>query len=137
MIFVEGVTRETPFRVVAGDGLQHVPEQGRSSPKDRIVKPERTNSADSTTEELEEVIRFIYLPERKVYIGSGLILEQKYKLIQFLLDNSNYFAWYHVDMKVIAPKVMTHKMNINLIYTRSNKRRETLGMFGNILNMKK
>ena len=35
------------------------------------------------------------------------------KLIQFLKENLEVFAWSHEDMPSIAPKIIQHKLNVN------------------------
>ena len=38
----------------------------------------------------------------------------KSMLVQFLKDNLDIFAWNHEDMPGIPPKVIKHKLNVNL-----------------------
>ena len=38
----------------------------------------------------------------------------KSMLVQFLKDNLDIFAWNHEDMPRIPPKVIKHKLNVNL-----------------------
>ena len=35
------------------------------------------------------------------------------KLIQFLKENLDIFAWSHEDMLGIAPEIIQHKLNVN------------------------
>ena len=36
------------------------------------------------------------------------------KLIQFLKENLDIFAWSHEDMPGIPPEIIQHKLNVNL-----------------------
>ena len=46
-------------------------------------------------------------------IGTTLSPEMRTKLIQFLKENIDVFAWSHKDMSGISPKVIQHKLNVN------------------------
>ena len=46
-------------------------------------------------------------------IGTTLSPEMRTKLIQFLKENIDVFAWSHVDMPGIAPEVIQHKLNVD------------------------
>ena len=46
-------------------------------------------------------------------IGTTLSPEMRTKLIQFLKENIDVFAWSHEDMSGISPKVIQHKLNVN------------------------
>ena len=41
-------------------------------------------------------------------------LEMRTRLVQFLKENLNVFAWSHEDMPGISPEVIQHKLNVNL-----------------------
>lgn len=47
-------------------------EQETQTSADKIIKPEELDASKSTVEELEEVILFVNLPKRKVYVGTKL-----------------------------------------------------------------
>ena len=47
-------------------------------------------------------------------IGTTLSPEMRTRLIQFLKENLDVFAWSHEDMPSIAPEVIQHKLNVNL-----------------------
>lgn len=64
-------------------------------------------------EELEEVVLFIYWPEKKVYIVSGLTPVQKRKIIKFLQDNLDWFTWSLIDMEGISVDIMVYKLNVD------------------------
>ena len=46
-------------------------------------------------------------------IGTTLTPGMRAKLIQFLKENLDVFAWSHEDMSGIAPKIIQHKLNVN------------------------
>ena len=51
---------------------------------------------------------------RTTKIGTTLSPEMRTRLIQFLKENLNVFAWSHEDMSGIAPRVIQPKLNVNL-----------------------
>ena len=46
-------------------------------------------------------------------IGMTLSLEMKSRLVQFLKDNLDVFAWSHEDMLGISTKVIPHRLNVD------------------------
>ena len=46
-------------------------------------------------------------------IGTTLSPEMRARLIQFLKENLDVFAWSHEDMPGIAPEIIQHKLNVN------------------------
>ena len=46
-------------------------------------------------------------------IGMTLSPEMRTRLIKFLKENLNVFAWSHEDMPGISPKIIQHKLNVN------------------------
>ena len=46
-------------------------------------------------------------------IGTTLSLEIKTRLVQFLKENLDVFAWTHEDMPDISPEVIRHKLNVD------------------------
>ena len=46
-------------------------------------------------------------------IGTTLSPNMRMRLIQFLKENLDVFAWSHEDMPGISPKVIQHKLNVN------------------------
>ncbi|XP_050243797.1 uncharacterized protein LOC126692285 [Quercus robur] len=46
-------------------------------------------------------------------IGTTLSPEMRTRLIQFLKENLDVYAWSHEDMPGIAPEVIQHKLNVN------------------------
>ena len=46
-------------------------------------------------------------------IGTTLSPEMRTRLIKFLKENLDVFAWSHEDMPGISPKIIQHKLNVN------------------------
>ena len=46
-------------------------------------------------------------------LGTTLSPEMKTRLVQFLKENLDVFAWTHEDMPGISPKVIQHKLNVD------------------------
>ena len=46
-------------------------------------------------------------------IGTTLSPKMRTRLIQFLKENLDVFAWSHEHMPSISPKVIRHKLNVN------------------------
>ena len=46
-------------------------------------------------------------------IGMTLSPEIRTKLIKFLKENLDVFAWSHEDMPGISPKIIQHKLNVD------------------------
>ena len=46
-------------------------------------------------------------------IGTTLSPKMRTRLIQFLKENLDVFAWSHEDMPGISPEVIQHKLNVN------------------------
>ena len=47
-------------------------------------------------------------------IGTTLSPEMRTRLVQFLKENLDVFAWSHEDMLGLSPKVIQHKLNVDL-----------------------
>ena len=75
--------------------------------------PDDSDATKSTIEELEQVILIEHWPERKVYLGTGLSPELRKKLVQFLIDNIDCFAWSHLDIKGTPPDITTHQLSLD------------------------
>ena len=65
-----------------------------------------------------EALEIVELVEREasktIRIGMTLSPEMRTKLVQFLKENLDVFAWSHEDMPGISPKVIQHKLNVDL-----------------------
>ena len=68
-------------------------------------------------EDKVEVLEVMELVEGQVTktmrIGTTLILEMRAKLVQFLKENLDVFAWSHENMPDIALEIIQHKLNVN------------------------
>ena len=47
-------------------------------------------------------------------IGTTLSSEMRTRLIEFLKENLDIFAWSHEDMPSISPKIIQHKLTVDL-----------------------
>ena len=61
-------------------------------------------------------------------IGTTLSLEMRTRLIRFLKENLNVFAWSHEDMPGISPEVIQHKLNVNPEWKPVQQRRRTFAL---------
>ncbi|XP_072088112.1 uncharacterized protein [Arachis hypogaea] len=63
----------------------------------------------------EELIKLTLTddPTKFTFIGASMKGEEKNKLINFLRQNADLFAWTSGDMPGISPSVITHKLAIN------------------------
>ena len=52
-------------------------------------------------------------PQKATYVGALLPKDLKQKLVEFLRNNRDVFAWTAADMPGIDPLFMTHKLNVN------------------------
>ena len=53
-------------------------------------------------------------PMKTTKVGMTMSVDMKKKLIQFLKENLDDFAWSHEDMPDISPKLIQHKLNVDL-----------------------
>ena len=64
-----------------------------------------------------EALEIVILTENEITkttrIGTTLGPEMRIRLIQFLKENLDVFAWSHKDMPSISPEVIQHKLNVN------------------------
>ena len=69
-------------------------------------------------EDKVEALETVELVERETArttkIGMALSLEMRARLIQFLKENLEVFAWSHEDMPGISPEVIQYRLNVNL-----------------------
>ena len=52
-------------------------------------------------------------PDQTVFIGAQLEPAMCDELLEFLRKNKEVFAWSHLDMPVIDPKVITHSLHVD------------------------
>lgn len=53
------------------------------------------------------------VPDRMVIIGKGLEQAEKERLIQFLRNNQDVFAWSSGELKGVSRDVMEHVLNVD------------------------
>ena len=68
---------------------------------------------ENKVEALETVILVEDEITKTTRIGTTLSPEMRTRLIQFLKENLDVFAWSHEDMPGISPKIIQHKLNVN------------------------
>ena len=69
---------------------------------------------ENKMEALETVILTEDETTKTTRIGMTLSPKIRTRLIQFLKKNLDVFAWSHEDMPSISPKVLQHKLNVNM-----------------------
>ena len=47
-------------------------------------------------------------------VGTTTSVDMKKKLVQFLKENLDIFAWSHEDMPGISPEIIQHKLDVDL-----------------------
>ena len=67
-------------------------------------------------EELVEIMFDENASKRKVLVGALLEANEKKKLVEFLKNNQDIFAWLHEDMPRIDPNYMCHELNVYSAY---------------------
>ena len=65
-------------------------------------------------EALETVVLAEDETTKTMRIGTTLSPKMRTRLIQFLKENLDVFAWSHEDMPGISLEVIQHKLNVNL-----------------------
>ncbi|RDX90935.1 hypothetical protein CR513_27152, partial [Mucuna pruriens] len=66
-------------------------------------------------------------PAHKTKIGTTLAQEDESRLVAFLRENRDVFAWSSVDMPGIDPDLLCHHLSISLGYLLVAQRRRMLG----------
>ena len=59
----------------------------------------------------------------KVQIGARLKPELRERLISFLTQQHDYFAWLHADMTGIDPEIVVHRLQIDPSYPPVKQKR--------------
>ena len=81
------------------------------------AKENHTWMIEEKDEDKVEALEVVELAEGQVTkttrIGTTLSPEMRVRLIQFLKENLDVFAWSHEDMPGIAPEIIQHKLNVN------------------------
>ena len=60
---------------------------------------------------------------RMTKIGTALGPEMRVRLVQFLKENLDVFAWSHKDLPSISPEVIQYRLNVNLEKKPDQQRR--------------
>ena len=68
---------------------------------------------ESKVEALETIALVEDGPTKMIRIGTMLSPEMRTRLIEFLKENLDVFAWSHKDMLGISPKIIQHKLNVD------------------------
>ena len=93
------------------------------------AKENHTWMIEEKEEDKMEALKTVELVEGEVNkttkIGTTLSPEIRTRLIRFLKENLDVFAWSHEDMLGIAPKVIQHKLNVNPEWKPVQQRRRT------------
>ncbi|XP_075645045.1 uncharacterized protein LOC142616039 [Castanea sativa] len=86
----------------------------------QVVLATKENHTWTIEEENEDKVKALEAVElvkgetaKMTRIGTTLSPEMRTKLIQFLRENLDVFAWIHEDMPGISPKVIQHKLNVD------------------------
>ena len=52
-------------------------------------------------------------PMKTTRVGTTMSVDMKKKLVQFLKENLDIFAWSHEDMPGISLEIIQHKLDVN------------------------
>ena len=81
------------------------------------AKKNHTWMIEEKEEDKVEALKTVELVEgeatKTTRIGMMLSPEMRVRLVQFLKENLDVFAWSHKDMPSISPRVIEHKLNVN------------------------
>ena len=95
-------------------------------------KENHTWVIDEKEEEKMEALETVELVEGEVdkttKIGTTLSPEMRIRLIRFLKENLDVFAWSHEDMPGISPEVIQHKLNVDPERKPVQQRRRTFAL---------
>ena len=96
-----------------------------------VAKENHTWTIEEKEKDKVEALEEVELVEGKTTrIGTTLSLKMRSMLIQFLKENLDIFAWSHEDMLGISPKVIEHKLNVNLEKSLSSRNNGSLPQNG-------
>ena len=74
---------------------------------------DKVDEPTTTTKKLVEVVLEEGEQKKTVWVGALLPEAEHTKLVSFLKDNMDVFAWSHKDMPGIAPEHVMHSLNID------------------------
>ncbi|KAL8108705.1 hypothetical protein AgCh_008657 [Apium graveolens] len=86
---------------------------GQVLPIEDMDVRENDENRGRPAEELDSVPLDPKNPERMTFIGATLEEPLRGKLVKFLQENSDVFAWSAADMPGIDPGLITHKLNVD------------------------
>ncbi|CAL9025156.1 unnamed protein product [Prunus brigantina] len=75
--------------------------------------PREEHERPQPFEDLETIVISDDHPDQPVRIGTHLAPTDRTRLLDFLRNNFDCFAWSHADVPGIDPQVITHRLNIN------------------------
>ena len=82
------------------------------------AKENHTWMIEKKEEDKMEALEIVALTEgettKTTRIGTTLVPGIRTRLVQFLKENLDAFAWSHEDIPSISPEVIQHKLNVNL-----------------------
>ena len=82
------------------------------------AKENHTWMIEKKEEDKMEALEIVALIEgettKTTRIGTTLGPGMRTRLVQFLKENLDVFAWSHEDIPGISPEVIQHKLNVNL-----------------------
>ncbi|XP_048619939.1 uncharacterized protein LOC125590418 [Brassica napus] len=127
-VYTKGINMSTKFLIVDCDssynmilgrpwihGMGAVP-----STLHQMSKPQVHHTEEPEVEEMDDVPLTKGDQTRHLKIGSKLAEGLRRRLIDFLMSNSNYFAWSHADMHGIDPKIIMHKLQVQYLEWLAN-----------------
>ena len=82
-----------------------------------ITKENHTWMIEEKEEEKVEALEIVELVDREpmktTRVGTIMSADMKKKLVQFLKENLDVFAWSHEEMPGKSPKVIQHRLNMD------------------------
>ena len=81
------------------------------------AKENHTWMIEEKEEEEVEALEIVELvdeePTKTTKVGTTLSIEMRRRLVQFLKENLDVFAWSHKDMPGISTEIIQHKLNVD------------------------
>ena len=68
---------------------------------------------EEKVEALETVELIDGEPMKTTKVGMTMSADMKKKLVQFVTENLDVFAWSHEDKPGISPKIIQHRLNVD------------------------
>ena len=72
-------------------------------------------------------------PEKKIFVGSGMLESLEQDMLSFLKDKISTFAWKHEDMTGISKSIITHKLGIDKSFRPVHQKRRKFAAERNII----